>query len=84
MKAPDWLQRAFWQDAKRVLRKGLPSSRKVHAWRDIDHKSPHAVCQNYSLSRNYKLDVFSRLKFWYEDNRLAKIKIEQKWGSDLF
>ena len=30
MKAPDWLWQAFWQDAKRVLQKGLPSSRKVH------------------------------------------------------
>ena len=29
MKAPDWLRRAFWQSAKRVLQKGLPSSRKV-------------------------------------------------------
>ena len=29
MKAPDWLRRAFWQGAKRVLRKGLPSSSNV-------------------------------------------------------
>ena len=29
MKASDWSQWAFWQCAKRVLRKGLPSSRKV-------------------------------------------------------
>ena len=29
MKASDWLRRPFWQCAKRVLRKGLPSSRKV-------------------------------------------------------
>ena len=29
VKAPDWLQRAFWQGAKRALQKGLPSSRNV-------------------------------------------------------
>ena len=29
MKVPDWLRQAFWQGAKRALRKGLPSSRKV-------------------------------------------------------
>ena len=29
VKAPDWLRRAFWQGVKRVLQKGLPSSRKV-------------------------------------------------------
>ena len=29
MKAPDWLRWAFWQDAKRVLWIGLPSSRNV-------------------------------------------------------
>ena len=29
VKASDWLRRAFWQSAKRALRKGLPSSRNV-------------------------------------------------------
>ena len=29
VKAPDWLRQAFWQGAKRALRKGLPSSRNV-------------------------------------------------------
>ena len=29
VKASDWSRRAFWQGAKRGLRKGLPSSHKV-------------------------------------------------------
>ena len=29
MKASDWSRWAFWQGAKRVLQKGLPSSHKV-------------------------------------------------------